>query len=160
MGSRGPMWSITGRSSKRFFLGPGKIGKIVKCIFFGWFWRLGWVGWGSGVGFGLGWVWRRVRMGSGGCWLGVWGRDLGVWGWKWGPFLSSLCNPYVVPISFSTMSLSLRGNKRDFFFSAIPAPATQHPQPSTKVRDAASRTFVLGCACWVAGAGIAEIGNF
>ena len=75
---------------------------------------VGWMGVGGGVlvwdgsGEGLGW-------GLGG-WLGVWGRDLGVWGWKWGPFLSSLCNPYVVPISFSTMSLSLRGNKRGFFF--------------------------------------------
>ena len=79
----------TGRSSKRFFLGPGKIGKIVKCIFLGWFWRLGWVGWGLGVGFGLGWVWGRVRMGSGGL-VGGLGKGFGGLGLEMGslPILS------------------------------------------------------------------------
>ena len=67
---------------------------------------VGWMGVGDGV-----WVWDGSGEGLGwglGGWLGVWGRDLGVWGGKWGPSLSSLCKPYVVPISFSTMSL-LRG---------------------------------------------------
>ena len=64
---------------------------------------VGWMGVGGGV-----WVWDGSGEGLGwglGGWLGVWGRDLGVWGWKWGPFLSSLCNPYVVPISFSTIPI-------------------------------------------------------
>ena len=76
-----------GGALKDFFLGPGKIGKIVKCIFLGWFWRLGWVGWGLGVGFGLGWVWGRVRMGVGGV---GWGSGEGIWGFGVGNGVPSI----------------------------------------------------------------------
>ena len=80
----------------------------------------------DGVGGGV-WVWDGSGEGLGwglGGWLGVWGRDLGVWGWKWGPFLSSLCNPYVVPISFSTIPI-LAGQQMWLLLSAIPSEATR-----------------------------------
>ena len=54
----------------------------------GWGWGLVWDGFGEGLGWGLGGL------------VGGLGRDLGGWGWKWGPFLSSLCNPNVVLIFF------------------------------------------------------------
>ena len=84
-------------------------------MFFGWFWEVG-VGW---MGFGLGWVWGRGRMGSGGL-VGGLGKGFGGLGLELGSLpilsMSSLCSPYSL---FDNPYL--RGNKRGFFSSRCQA---------------------------------------
>ena len=72
------------------------------------------------MGFGLGWVWGRVRMGSGGL-VGGLGKGFGGLGLEMGSLpilsISSLCSPYFlfdnVPMSGATpVASSFRNPKR------------------------------------------------